>query len=189
MPIIGSFTRRRLSASNVNFNFNMKKSAVNEIMPSIDTNGGDLSIVHPLDSPEFKKSLFNNQSYFYWAFGAIITLTIVLLYLLKICWVVPQTKDAGEVISHILLMKVPAMVIYPSFGGFIDYCYGFSLIDFPFLNNFFSLALTNQSDQSPPSFKMFYNNLSIASTYLLALLAFSVFMVPSIAYIFISKYF
>jgi hypothetical protein len=94
----------------------------------------------------------------------------------------------GEIIPHILLMKVPAMVIYPSFGGFINYCYGFSLIDIPFLNSFFSLALTNQSDQSPPSFKMFYNNLNIASTYLLAFLGFSALMIFLTVYIFCRDY-
>jgi hypothetical protein len=73
----------------------MKKSAVHQIMPSIDTVGLDLSMSQPLNSPEFKKSLFHNQTYIYWTFGAIISVTIVLLYLLKICWLVPQTKDAG----------------------------------------------------------------------------------------------
>jgi hypothetical protein len=81
-------------------------------------------------------------------------------------------------------MKVPAMVIYPSFGAFIDFCYGFSMIDLPFLNTFFSLALTNPSDKSPQSLKMFYNNLSVASTYLLGLLAFSVLMIPPTVYIY-----
>jgi hypothetical protein len=35
-------------------------------------------------------------------------------------------------------MKVPAMAIYPSLGGYINFCYGFSLIDFPQVNSFFS---------------------------------------------------
>jgi hypothetical protein len=55
---------------------------------------------------------------------------------------VPTTKDVGEIIPHVLLMKAPAMVFYPSFGGYISYCYGFSIIDFPMFNTHFSEKLT-----------------------------------------------
>lgn len=85
-------------------------------------------------------------------------------------------------------MKVPAMVIYPTLGGYINYCYGFSLIDLPLLNTFFSEKLTNQADISPSSFKMFYTNLNIASTYLLALLVFLAILVPLTAYTFYRQY-
>jgi hypothetical protein len=75
-------------------------------------------------------------------------------------------------------MKVPAMVIYPSFSGYINYCYGFSIIDIPVLNYYFSGLFTRQTDQSPASYKMFYSNINIASTYFLALLVFLVIIIP-----------
>jgi hypothetical protein len=36
---------------------------------------------------------------------------------------------------------------------------------------------------------MFYNNLSVASTYLLGLLAFSILIIPPTAYIYFKEYF
>jgi hypothetical protein len=93
-----------------------------------------------------------------------------------------MTNDTGEIIPHVLLLKIPAMVIYPSLGGYIDYCYGFTYIDLPWLNGFFSSILSNLSDESPAPFKMFYKNLSMASTYLLALSAFLAAFVPLTIY-------
>jgi len=75
-------------------------------------------------------------------------------------------------------MKVPAMVIYPSFGAYINYCYGFSLIDLPIFDNYFSSVLTNTADQTPASFQMFYNNINFASSYLLPFLIFVAIMIP-----------
>lgn len=89
-----------------------------------------------------------------------------------------MTEDAGEIIPHVLLMKIPAMVIYPTLGGYISYCYGFTFLDFPWLNNYFSSILSISSDKSPPSFQMFYNNLNLSSTYLLALIVFLALYVP-----------
>lgn len=75
-------------------------------------------------------------------------------------------------------MKIPAMVIYPTLGGYINYCYGFTYLDFPWLNNYFSSLLSNLEDKSPPSFLMFYNNLNLSSTYLLALMVFLALYLP-----------
>lgn len=44
------------------------------------------------------------------------------------------TTDAGDIIPHVLLNKVSAMIIYPTLGGYINYCYGFTYIDIPWLN-------------------------------------------------------
>lgn len=70
------------------------------------------------------------------------------------------------------------MVIYPTLGGYINFCYGFTYVDFPWLNDFFSFTLSNLSDKTPLSFLMFYNNLNIASTYFLALIIFAGVMLP-----------
>lgn len=84
-----------------------------------------------------------------------VTILAVISYLIKIC-IVPTTKDAGSIIPHLMLLKIPAMVIYPTLGGYIDFCYGFTFIDLPWLNNFFSIKLSSPTEKSPPSFKMFY---------------------------------
>ena len=64
------------------------------------------------------------------------------------------------------------MVTYPSLGGFINYCQGFTLLDFPWLNSFSASNLTRLTDTAPSGFLMFYLNLNLASTYLLALAIF-----------------
>ena len=98
---------------------------------------------------------------------------LVLSYLLKILITVPQTSDPGEIISHVLLIKVSAMVIYPTLGGYVNYCEGFLFFDFPWLNDNFGEVFSNLTDVSPPGFLMFYLNLNLGSTYFLALLIFT----------------
>lgn len=122
--------------------------------------------------------LKDKDSYYYWIFGISVIAILCALYLIKICWTVPRTNDTGEIIPHIILMKVPAMVIYPSYGAYISYCYGFSLIDIPIFNEYFSDKLTDSADSSPASFQMFYNNLNLASTYLFPLLIYIALMIP-----------
>jgi hypothetical protein len=161
----------------------MKKEVINQLMPSLDTNNKDLILSYRLDNPEFYKSVLQKQKQYYWLFGMMVTVLIILLYFIKVCCTVPTTKDAGEIIPHVLLMKVPAMVIYPSFGGYINYCYGFSMVDFPMFNSYFSETLTQQLDRSPPSYKMFYNNLNIASTYLVSIIVFLSIIIPIITII------
>jgi hypothetical protein len=99
MPLVGSFSSRRLLVTleqlNMNLNFNMRKSAVNEIMPSLDTNGQDLTLEYSLNSPEFYKSVIKDKVYYYWLFGLAVTILLIALYLLKICWTLPRTKDTG----------------------------------------------------------------------------------------------
>jgi hypothetical protein len=126
--------------------------------------------------------------YYFWTFGAVLTLLLLTLSLLKICWTLPKTTDAGDIIPHVLLMKVPAMAIYPSLGGYINYCSGFLLAELPMLNTYFSDKFTYSSDWTPPSYKMFYNNLNIASTYLLPLIVFVCLMVPLTVYSIYSKW-
>ena len=114
--------------------FSMKQSAVNELLPQLDTNGQDLGLDYKLDSPEFYKSVIKNEKYFFHIFGISVVGLLLLVYLIKICLVIPMTNDAGEIIPHVLLLKLPAMVIYPALGGYINFCYGFTYLDFPFLN-------------------------------------------------------
>ena len=64
------------------------------------------------------------------------------------------------------------MVIYPTLGGYVNYCKGFTLLDFPWANEALSSAISNPADTAPPGFIMFYKNLNLASTYFLAFLIF-----------------
>lgn len=117
--------------------------------------------------------MISNEKHYYYLFGVAVTGLLLLGYFIKICCVIPMTRDTGDIIPHVLLTKVPAMVIYPTLGGYINYCYGFTYADVPFFNSFFSNALTDQADKSPNSYRMFYQNLNIASTYLTSLIIFA----------------
>lgn len=74
-----------------------------------------------------------------------VTALLILGYLIKLCFVVPMTDDVGDIIPHLMLVKTSAMVIYPSVGGYINYCYGFTYIDIPWFNTYFSTLLSDQS--------------------------------------------
>ena len=106
--------------------------------------------------------------YWYFLFGFAASTFFALSYFVKVCCTVPHTDDAGQILPHVLLLKVPAMVIYPTFGDYINYCYGFTLLDFPWVNEVLSKILSNQGDTAPAGYLMFYLNLSLASTYLVA---------------------
>ena len=60
-------------------------------------------------------------------------------------------------------------MIYPSRPELIDYCSGFMIADFPWLNSFLGERLSDPRDISPPPYRLFFTSLNIASTYLLAL--------------------
>lgn len=152
----------------------MKKSTANQILTSLDTNGQDLALEYNLKDSEFQRSVINTHFYLYFLFGVVVTIALVINYLVKIICSVRMTSDAGDIIPHVLLLKVPALLISPSLGGYINYCYGFSYIDLPWLNSFFSEKLTNLADVSPSSFRLSYVNMNFASTYLLAWAIFTV---------------
>ena len=64
------------------------------------------------------------------------------------------------------------MVMYPTLGGYIDFCKGFTFWDIPWANDAISESFSSLTDASPFGFMMFYLNLNLASTYLLALVIF-----------------
>jgi hypothetical protein len=94
-------------------------------------------------------------------------------------------KDKGQLIAHILLLKTPILMIYPTYAEFIDYCQGFMIADMPWINNFFAELLSDPRDITPQPYLLFYTSLSIASTFLLPIifmiLIYTVLKVISIA--------
>lgn len=70
--------------------------------------------------------------------------------------------------AHILALKCGALALYPTYFEYIDYCYGFMIADFPWLNGTFSSLIANSSDVIPAPYTIYYVSLSLASTYLLA---------------------
>ena len=72
-------------------------------------------------------------------------------------------------------------VIYPLYGDYLNYCQGFMFLDFPWFNEYFSTLLTINTDISPETYKLFYHNLNLPSTYLFALIV--VIVLYSIGYL------
>lgn len=178
MPFFKKPEKKRLLLSvndlNSNVQYRLYESAIREIYPGLDTSGGDLALEYGLDNPEFYRSIVAKKQYNYFIFGYLVSLFMLISYLVKVLYTVPTTEDPGEIISHVLFVKVSAMVIYPTLGGYINYCKGFTLLDFPWANDVFSKAMTDPSDTAPYGFLMFYLNVNLASTYLLALIIFTI---------------
>jgi len=82
--------------------------------------------------------------------------------------------DKGELLAHILLLKSPVLMLYPTYAELVDYCGGFMLADLPWLNNYFASILSEPRDISPKPYLMFFTSLSISSMYLLPLIFFVV---------------
>ena len=82
----------------------------------------------------------------------------------------PYTKERGSIIPHILSVKCASLILYPTYSEYINYCYGFMTADLPWLNKYFGTVMGNSRDVIPNSYLMYYSNLSLVSTYFLALI-------------------
>ena len=152
--------------------FVINKEAINQFYPSLVVDR-DVELQYRLDEPHFYRSVIKEKNEYFFIFGYIVSIFLVLHYLFKILVSVPQTQNQGEIIPHILLLTAPAIVFYPSLSEYLNYCAGFTLLDFPWLNGVFAESLTDTSDTAPPGFLTFYTNVNLASTYLLAFCIFA----------------
>ena len=55
-------------------------------------------------------------------FGIGIAIFLFVFYFLKAVVVDKKGKDKGQLIAHILLLKTPVLMLYPTFAELIDYC-------------------------------------------------------------------
>lgn len=69
---------------------------------------------------------------------------------------------------HILCFKVGALLLFPTYFEYINYCSGFMYADFPWLNRYFGSLLSDERDAAPLAFKFFFTNMNLGSMYLLA---------------------
>lgn len=99
-----------------------------------------------------------------------VAIYLLVFYLVKGVVLDVKGRDKGELIAHILLLKTPVLMLYPTYAELLDYCSGFMLADMPWLNNLFARVLADPRDASPSPYLLFYTSLNIASTYFLPLL-------------------
>ena len=164
---------------NANFNLGMDQNTVQTILPS--SQGGDLKLSYNINQPEFVASTLRLHSHFYYLFGIMVTIYIIIFYFLKAVVINPNGRDKGQLIAHILFMKTPALMIYPSYAELISYCSGFMISDMPWLNRFFGSSLSLATDSTPFPYLLFYTSLSLASTYLLALVVICTIVLSLVA--------
>ena len=154
---------------NANISLAMQSSAVKAVLPTT-SQSGDLKLGYNINQPEFVASTLKLYNHFFYIFGIVVTIYMFAFYFVKSVIIEPRGRDKGELIAHILLLKTPVLMVYPSYAEMINYCSGFMVADFPWLNSFFGEALSEPTDVSPYPYLLFYSSLSIGSTYMLALL-------------------
>jgi hypothetical protein len=147
----------------------MQSTAVKSVLPST-SQSGSLQLSYNINQPEFVASTLKLHAHFFHVFGIVVTIYIFIFYLFKAVVINPHGRDKGELIAHILLLKTPVLMVYPSYAEMINYCSGFMVADFPWLNSLFGETLSEPTDVSPYPYLLFYNSLSIGSTYMLALI-------------------
>jgi hypothetical protein len=164
----------RLLKKVTNFNFNadfqlfMGEATLLAILPSA-IHGGNLQLSCNLNQPEFVASAMKSRNYPYHFFGYFLCLCLFLFFFLKGVVLDSKGHDKGEIMAHLIILRAPALTVYPSYAELIDYCAGFMVADLPWLNDFFSRLVADPTDSSPLPYLLFYRSLSLASTYPLAL--------------------
>ena len=145
----------------------MSQEATKQIIPYL-MHLGDLHLESSLAESEFYKSYINQQGYNYYIFGLLVIIIVALGYLIKLIFVLPQSKERGSILPHILAIKCAALSLYPTFSEYINFCSGFMTADIPWFNQYFGTKFGDSLDLSPHPIRLHYTNMSLVSTYFVA---------------------
>ena len=110
------------------------------------------------------------------AFGAFFVLLMFIKYSVKALKTVPESLNPGNIIPHILAFKVGALLLFPTYLEYVQFCSGFMYADFPWLNSYFGDIFGSYTDATPLPFLVFYVNMNLGSMYMLASAVVIVFM-------------
>jgi len=86
------------------------------------------------------------RDHYYHFFGWGVVLFMAIFYFIKGVVLNPEGVDKGQMISHLLLLKTPALAVFPAYAELIDYCRGFMIGDLPFLYDTFGEVLSDGLD-------------------------------------------
>lgn len=101
-----------------------------------------------------------------------VTIILFLNFLIKALCTVTHSSTHGHIMGHIFAIKSISIALYPTFGEYVNYCYGFMTADLPWLNAWLGKMLSDSADYSPLGFRLYYENMTIYSTYWLAVVVF-----------------
>ena len=90
-----------------------------------------------------------NRKYYYYIFGLIVTIVLLVGYSIKLCCLVPGSRDRGSILPHVFAVKCGALALYPTYGEYVSFCYGFMMAEVPWFNSFVGERLGQPNDFSP----------------------------------------
>ena len=61
-------------------------------------------------------------------------LILFIKYSVKALVTVPESLNPGNIIPHVLAFKVGALLLFPTYLEYVQYCLGFMTADFPWAN-------------------------------------------------------
>ena len=109
MPFLMQKSRRLLSSNRLllsssnsvnmmyKLNFMMSEQSIHDVQPNLD-HFGSLLLNNQMDDATFYRSCLKHRTYHYYIFGLAITVLLFLIYFVKVCCLLPATKDRGQII-------------------------------------------------------------------------------------------
>lgn len=168
----------------------MNEDVYREILPDLDYSGS-MTVGYSLNDPEFMNSYMTVEAgnrYLMYKIVGVAAVTLFLLnYVIKFLCTMPQSKNRSTLLPHIIALKSCCLILYPSHFEYISFCKGFMYIDFPWLNSLLATTLTNESDHVEVPFGLFFQNMSIAGTFLLGFGAYITLVLLVHAYFYVTR--
>ena len=106
----------------------------------------------------------------------VITCVLFLNFFIKATCTVPHSNSHGDIMGHIFAIKTISIALYPTYGEYINFCFGFMTADLPWINTWMGNMLSDASDYSPHGYLLYYVSMGIFSTYALPLLVVSLIL-------------
>ena len=92
----------------------MNEQTLQSIYPTATT--GSFQVSYNSNQPEFLASVFPKYKSYFHFFGWFVVIYIILFYFIRGVIVTPKCKDKGQIIAHILFLKTPALILFPSYS-------------------------------------------------------------------------
>lgn len=132
-----------------------------------------LTLGYSLDDPEFYNSYISSvYNTYYYIVGIVVTCVLFFNFLMKALCTVTHSNNHGYIMGHIFALKTVSISLYPTYGEYINYSYGYMTADLPYINKWVGELLSDSSDDTPLGYLLFYTNMSMFSMFLLALFVY-----------------